>query len=46
MLADTSMEVVLKIPFISFSNANVKFVELEKLTWRSYNTAEALPTII
>lgn len=31
--------------FFSFNNANVEFAELEKLTWRSYNIAEILPTI-
>lgn len=38
------MEVVLRMPFFSFSNANIEFAELKKLTWRSYNTTEALPT--
>ncbi len=36
------MKVVLEMPFLSFNNANVKFAELEKLTWRSYIVAEAL----
>ena len=31
------------MPFLTFSNADVQFVEKE-LTWRSYTTAEALPT--
>ncbi len=44
LLADTSMEVVLGMPFPSLSNADVKLVELGKLTWRSYTAAEALPT--
>ncbi len=43
LLANISMEVVLGILFLSFSNADVKFAELEKLTWRSYIAAEALP---
>ena len=43
LLADISAEVVLSIPFLTFSNADVQFVEKE-LTWRSYTTAEALPT--
>ena len=34
---------VLGIPFLSLSNANVEFVKLGKLTWRSYIAAEALP---
>ena len=29
--------------FLTFSNADVQFLEKE-LTWRSYTTAEALPT--
>ncbi len=32
LLADTSMEVVLWMPFLSFSNVDVKFAELGKLT--------------
>ncbi len=44
MLADISMEVILGIPFLSFSNANVEFTELEKFNWRFYITAKALPT--
>ncbi len=44
LLADTSMEVVLGMPFLSLSNANVEFAELEKLTWRTYTAAEAIPT--
>ena len=31
------------MPFLTLSNADVQFVEKE-LTWRSYTTAEALPT--
>lgn len=30
--------------FIFFSNANAEFVELKKLTWRSYDIAKILPT--
>ncbi len=44
LLADTSMEVVLGMPFLSLSNADVEFAELGKLTWRLYMAAEALPT--
>lgn len=40
------MKVVLEKFFLSLSNRNVKFSELEKLTWRSYITIEVLPTII
>ena len=43
LLANISAEVVLGILFLTFSNADVQFVE-KKLTWRSYTTAEALPT--
>ena len=41
-LADISAEVVLGMPFLTFSNAEVQFVEKE-LTWRSYTIAKALP---
>ena len=34
---------ILKMPFLIFSNADDQFVE-KKLTWRSSTTAEALPT--
>ena len=44
LLADISMEVVLGMPFLTLSNADVQFVKKE-LTWRSYITAKALPTI-
>lgn len=37
LLADTSMEVVLGMPFFTFSNVEVGFVERE-LTWRSYTS--------
>ncbi len=32
LLTDTSIEVVLIMPFLSFSNTDVEFAELEKLT--------------
>ena len=35
------MEVVLEMPFLTLSNADIQFVEKE-LTWRSYTVAEAL----
>ena len=44
LLADINAELVLSMPFLTFSNVNVQFVEKE-LTWRFYTTAEALPTI-
>ena len=31
------------MPFFSFNNENVKFTELEKLTWRIYTAIKALP---
>ncbi len=43
MPADTSVEVVLGMPFHSFSNADFQF-DAGKLIWRSYITTEALPT--
>ncbi len=43
LLADTSMEVVLGMLFLALSNANFQF-GAEKLTWRTYTVAEALPT--
>ena len=43
LLADISAEVVLSMPFLTLSNADVQFVEME-IIWRSYITAEALPT--
>lgn len=43
-MANTSIEIILKMPFFSLSNLDVKFAILEKLTWRSYTTVKALPT--
>ena len=43
LLANISVEVVLGLPFLTLSNANIQFAE-KKLTWRPYITAEALPT--
>ena len=43
LLADISVEVVLEMPFLTLSNADIQFPEKE-LTWRSYTTAKALPT--
>ncbi len=44
LLTDTSIEMVLEIPFLSLSNADIKFAELGKLTWRLYTIAETLFT--
>ena len=43
LLANISVEIVLDMPFLTLSNANIQFIEKEP-TWRSYTTAEALPT--
>lgn len=31
------------MPYLSHSNKDIEFPELEKLTWRSYTLAEVLP---
>ena len=41
LLANTSMEVVLGMPFLTLSIANIQFAERE-LTWRSYTAKKAL----
>ena len=43
-MADTSVEVVLGMPFLALSKVKVDFAE-RKLTWKVYTIAEALPTI-
>ena len=43
LLADSTLEVVLGMPFLTLSNANVLFSEQE-LTWKSYTVDKALPT--
>ena len=43
LLAETSMEVVLGMLFLTLNNADIQFAEKE-LTWKSYTAAEALPT--
>lgn len=35
---------VLKMPFFFFSNIDIKFIELKKLTWTIYTTAQTLST--
>ena len=42
-MVDTKFEVILGMPFLKISNADVAFGE-ETLTWKSYTTNEALPT--
>ena len=44
LLADTNMEVVLGMPFLTLSDAAIRFAEKE-LEWRSCTAAEALPII-
>ena len=39
------MQVVLKMLFLIFSNANIKFAELRKLTWMTYTTTKTLAII-
>ena len=43
LLAETSMEVVLGMIFLTLNNADIQFAEKE-LIWRSHTTVEALPT--
>ena len=43
LLANTSMEVVLGMPFLTLSNADIQFAEKEQI-WRSYIAEKALPT--
>ena len=43
LVADTRMEVVLGMPFLTVSSANLRFAEKE-LVWRAYSAVEALPT--
>ena len=42
-MADTRFEVILKMPFLKISNADVAFSE-KTLTWKSYTTNKAIPT--
>ena len=37
------MKVVLSMPFLIFSNADIQFAEKE-LTWKTYTIKKALPT--
>ena len=43
LVADTQFEVVLGIPFLKISNADVSFGE-NTLTWKTYTTNKAVPT--
>ena len=42
-IIDTSMEVVFKMPFLTFSKVKVDFVK-RKLTWKAYTIAKVLLT--
>ena len=43
LLADTSIEVVLGMLFLTFSIADIQ-LDKKKFTWRTYTTAKVLPT--
>ena len=43
LVTDIRMDVVLKMPFLTLSNANIQFAE-ENLIWKNYSTNEVLPT--
>ena len=43
LVADTRMDIVLGMLFLTLSNADIRFAEGE-LTWRTFTAAEALPT--
>ena len=43
LLADTSIKVVLQMPFLTLGNADIQFAEKE-LIWRFYTAKKALPT--
>ena len=43
LLVDITIEVVLRMPFLTFSNVDIQFIA-KKLTWRSYTVEKALPT--
>ena len=43
MLANIGLQVILRILFLTFSKANIRFAEQE-LVWKTYTAVEALPT--
>ena len=43
LVADTRMDIVLRMPFFTLSNADIWFTEGE-LTWKAYTAIEVLPT--
>lgn len=44
LLADTSIKIILDMPFFSLSNVNIEFAELEKLIRRTYIATETIST--
>ena len=44
LVANTRMDIVLGMSFLTFSNVDIQFAEGE-LTWKTYIAANALPTI-
>ncbi len=44
LLTDVRSEIVLRIPFLTMSNADINF-QARDLQWRSYIIREVLPTI-
>ena len=43
LVANTTLEVILKMLFLTFSNVDIQFAQ-EEFTWRPYILAKALPT--
>ena len=43
LVVDTSIKVVLRISFLTLSNADICFFDRE-LTWKTYSAVKALPT--
>ena len=44
LLADTYIEVILKMLILTLTNADIQFAE-KKLSWRFYTAVEALPSM-
>ena len=44
LVADTSIKVIFRMPFLTLSKVKVDFIKRE-LIWKAYTIAEALPTI-
>lgn len=42
LLTNTSIEVVLNMSFLSFSNANIKLIEVKRLILRTYTIVEVI----